>query len=147
MLLLGGFGAGKTTFTQGIGQGLGLRERVVSPSFALVNQYCVTKDGRRFDVYHLDVYRVASADEALAFGLEEYLDGHSVAVIEWADNVAAALPVECLSIALESATGNCRSIVFVACGERPTTLLSTFEAALGAVCVPESRHARAVSMH
>jgi tRNA threonylcarbamoyladenosine biosynthesis protein TsaE len=64
LLLRGSFGAGKTTLVQGIASGLGVQGRVTSPSFALVNEYRTDAQHGRTPVYHIDVYRVASPEEA-----------------------------------------------------------------------------------
>ena len=95
--LVGELGAGKTTLTQGIVRGLGVAEEyyIVSPTFTLINEY----EGR-VPVYHLDFYRIASPSEVLHLGLEEYLDGDGVAIIEWADKIEALLPEEHMMVRL-----------------------------------------------
>lgn len=80
--LVGVFGAGKTYFTKGLAQGLGVKRvnKVVSPSFVLCNVH----KGKRLALYHFDVQRLANAKELLRFGLTEaFVDG--VCVMEWAD--------------------------------------------------------------
>lgn len=87
VLLQGDLGAGKTVFTKGIAQGLGVRDTVVSPTFNLMNEY----DGR-LKLYHYDAYRLGSAREAEEAGLCEYFGNRDgVCVIEWASNIAQAL--------------------------------------------------------
>jgi tRNA threonylcarbamoyladenosine biosynthesis protein TsaE len=101
--LHGELGAGKTALTQGIAAGLGVNERVTSPTFTLVNQYATA---RRFDLVHIDCYRLGEqADDALAeaatFGLEEIIaDENAVIVIEWAERVAELLPADHLAVTI-----------------------------------------------
>lgn len=84
----GGLGAGKTTFTRGLAEGLGLPDLVSSPTFALVNEYiapgCVP-------VYHFDMYRVDSPDALETTGFWDYPAADAVFVIEWAENIPEAL--------------------------------------------------------
>src|SRR4051812_9884197 len=85
ILLSGGLGAGKTLFTKGILDGLGYdADEVTSPSFSLVNLYKTP----RFDVYHIDLWRVESGNAAEAVGLDEITENKGViAIIEWADRL------------------------------------------------------------
>ena len=78
LLLVGPFGAGKTTFVQGLARGLGVREPVSSPSFVLENQYL-----GRLPLYHIDLYRLERLDPAFLEELEEHLFGDGVAAVEW----------------------------------------------------------------
>jgi tRNA threonylcarbamoyladenosine biosynthesis protein TsaE len=78
--LSGGLGAGKTLLAAGVARGLGVTARVQSPTFALVNEY---RDGR-LPLFHLDLYRLATRDDIMTAGLEQYLDRlDGVAVVEW----------------------------------------------------------------
>ncbi len=86
--LVGDLGAGKTHFVQGIVAGVGASGPATSPTFALLHEYT----GGRLSVFHFDFYRLETAGEALALGLEEYLDGDGLTVIEWADKFPALLP-------------------------------------------------------
>jgi tRNA threonylcarbamoyladenosine biosynthesis protein TsaE len=101
--LHGDLGAGKTALTQGIAAGLGVSERVTSPTFTLVNRYTTA---RGFDLVHIDCYRLGeSAAEAVAeaatFGLEELVaDDSAVIVIEWAERVAEILPADHLAVTI-----------------------------------------------
>lgn len=79
--LFGELGAGKTRFVQGLADGLGIRELVNSPTFTLINEY----EGSR-PLFHVDLYRVGSEDEALELGLEEYLE-RGIVAIEWPDRI------------------------------------------------------------
>ena len=79
--LCGDLGAGKTQLVKGLAAGLGVRARVVSPTFALVNAY---QDGR-VPLYHLDLYRLDTPEQIVAAGLEQYFYSDGIAVIEWAE--------------------------------------------------------------
>jgi tRNA threonylcarbamoyladenosine biosynthesis protein TsaE len=82
--LSGELGAGKTQLVKGIARGLGITERVHSPTFTLVNEYC----GGRLKLFHLDLYRLETRGQILSAGVEEFLQPDGVAVIEWAERLA-----------------------------------------------------------
>lgn len=94
IVLLGDLGAGKTCFTQGLAKGLGVTDRVTSPTFALVNHY----EGR-LRLHHLDVYRLAGADQIEDLDLYEMAED-GVTIIEWGHNVLSALDDSRLEITL-----------------------------------------------
>jgi tRNA threonylcarbamoyladenosine biosynthesis protein TsaE len=79
--LSGDLGAGKTQFVKGLARGLGIAERVHSPTFALVNIY----SGGRLTLFHLDLYRLDTPQQITAAGLEDYLSPAGITVIEWAE--------------------------------------------------------------
>lgn len=79
--LSGELGAGKTQLVKGIARGLGIHERVHSPTFALVNIY----GGGRLPLFHLDLYRLEARDQIIGAGLEEYFQPEGVSVVEWAE--------------------------------------------------------------
>lgn len=119
ILLEGNLGAGKTTFTKGIAEGLGVQGYVNSPTFTLVNEY-----RGRLPVYHLDCYRLESGQEALDFGLEEYLYGDGLTIIEWPERIREVLPQEYLLVRLEYLEETARSLRFEPCGERYERLVA-----------------------
>ncbi|MEC4686282.1 MAG: tRNA (adenosine(37)-N6)-threonylcarbamoyltransferase complex ATPase subunit type 1 TsaE [Nitrospirota bacterium] len=81
--LYGDLGAGKTTFVKGIARGLGIEEReITSASFVIIAEHY-----GRIPLYHIDLYRVSGGDDVQDLGLEEYLDGEGVAVVEWAERL------------------------------------------------------------
>lgn len=94
VVLAGDLGAGKTAFVQGFGRGLGVEQRITSPTFTLVHVY---EDGR-LPVHHLDVYRLDQLSEALDLGLAEMLDEGGVVLIEWGDAITPVLPHDYLEV-------------------------------------------------
>ena len=79
--------AGKTAFVSGMAEGLGIEERVTSPTFTIVNEY----EGGRLPLFHFDMYRLGSADELFHIGWEDYLARNGVCAVEWSENVDEAL--------------------------------------------------------
>jgi tRNA threonylcarbamoyladenosine biosynthesis protein TsaE len=122
LLLIGELGAGKTTLTQGIAQGLGVTERPRSPTFVMATEY-----HGRLALYHLDLYRIDHVAELGELGLEEYLSGDSVTVVEWADRAPQAFPADCLRISLESIDEDTRRVTMTAEGDRHMALLATLK--------------------
>lgn len=96
--LSGDLGAGKTAFVQGVAIALGVESRVTSPSFTIVHEY----EGR-FPIIHLDVYRLDSFQQVIDLGFEEYLDPHSIVLIEWGEAIAPMLPRRHLDIDIRRA--------------------------------------------
>lgn len=113
--LIGELGAGKTTLTQGIAKGLGVGNDcyVTSPTFTIMNEY-----KGRIPVYHLDFYRIESPLEIDNLGLEEYLPGEGVTIIEWAEKIEKFLPKEHLMIMLDHVDDNVRNLNMRSIGER-----------------------------
>lgn len=120
--LEGNLGSGKTCFTQGLGHGLGVREEISSPTFILANEH----RGGRLMLYHLDVYRLRNPDEAIGIGLDDYLAGDGVTVIEWAEKIRAALPTEHLWITFRHISDDERALQFKATGARYIEWLTEF---------------------
>jgi tRNA threonylcarbamoyladenosine biosynthesis protein TsaE len=98
LALIGPLGAGKTTFTQALGKALGIRKKITSPTFMLMQHYrarIVNKNGvkRPITLYHLDLYRSRSFREVTALGITEHWNRpDTVTVIEWADKIKRHLP-------------------------------------------------------
>ena len=131
--LIGDLGAGKTTLTQGIAQGMGIVEPVTSPTFTLVQEYSLremtnragggpesdTKDAgkkgadkkesgrkkaeKQTSLFHFDPYRLENPEEVYDFGFDEYLEREGVLVVEWADKIASLLPTTRLTLTLRAA--------------------------------------------
>lgn len=98
--LYGGMGMGKTAFVRGLARGLGVSAEVSSPTFALVHEY-----RGRIPLYHFDMYRVGGWDDLYSTGFFDYLDSGAVMVIEWSENIEAALPDGVIRITLEKGNG------------------------------------------
>ncbi|MCK5434447.1 MAG: tRNA (adenosine(37)-N6)-threonylcarbamoyltransferase complex ATPase subunit type 1 TsaE [Dehalococcoidales bacterium] len=94
-LLVGELGAGKTCLVQGIARGLNVQEYAFSPSFVILREY-----HGRLPLYHIDFYRLNNIEEIAALGLEEYLSGDGVCVVEWADNGLQVIPRDNLLITI-----------------------------------------------
>jgi tRNA threonylcarbamoyladenosine biosynthesis protein TsaE len=120
LLLRGPLGAGKTSFTQGIAQGLGVTTVVNSPTFILARQY-----PGRLPLYHMDYYRLDRPAEPAELGFEEYFYGHGVTVVEWPER-AAGLPAEHLAVVFKLVNDTKRGIRFEPHGERYEHLVAEF---------------------
>ena len=83
----GDIGAGKTAFTRGLAQGLGITDPVTSPTYTIVNEYL----SGRIPLFHFDMYRLSSSDELFDIGWEDYLSRGGVCAVEWSENVEDAL--------------------------------------------------------
>jgi tRNA threonylcarbamoyladenosine biosynthesis protein TsaE len=118
VLLIGDLGAGKTTFTQGIAEGIGVNEPVRSPTFVLVLQY----QGRLL-LNHIDLYRIGGLAEVLDMGLDEYLLADGISIIEWANRASDAFPQSRLEITLEHVNENERLLNLAGYGDRHCKLL------------------------
>ena len=94
ILLEGPLGAGKSELARGIAQGMGVRETVTSPTFTILNVY----SRERLPLYHFDWYRLESAEELYEMGMDEYLGGDGVALVEWPGRCPEALPADFLMI-------------------------------------------------
>lgn len=122
--LQGELGTGKTRWVQGAGQGLQVSQPVTSPSFTLVNEY-----PGRLTLYHIDLYRIDQVAEALAFGLEEYLYGDGVCLIEWAERIVEILPPDRMWITFHYLDDTKRRITLQAAGNHYLQLLGDFQRA------------------
>ncbi|MDP6101221.1 MAG: tRNA (adenosine(37)-N6)-threonylcarbamoyltransferase complex ATPase subunit type 1 TsaE [Dehalococcoidia bacterium] len=96
ILLVGELGAGKTCLAQGVAQGLGITEPVLSPSFVLLRQY-----SGRLPMYHVDLYRMERISEVVDLGLDDYIYGDGLSLVEWAERGTGLFPSEHLLIELE----------------------------------------------
>lgn len=95
--LMGDLGVGKTVFTQGIAEGLGITEAVSSPTFTIVQVY---EEGR-LPFYHFDVYRIGDIEEMDEIGYEDYFFGDGVCMIEWANLIEEILPKKRKEVTIE----------------------------------------------
>ena len=115
IVLTGELGAGKTTFTKGLGKGLDIHQMIKSPTYTIVREY----EGR-LPLYHMDVYR--SGDDPDSIDLDEYLFGNGVTVIEWGNLLAQDLPSAYLEILFDY-QDDAREVTLVAHGHRYDTYL------------------------
>ena len=103
--LVGDLGAGKTQFAKGFGAGLGITDTIVSPSFVLMAEY-----RGRLPLFHVDLYRLTDAAEALAGGLIDDRQIEGVTLIEWAERLTDAMPSERLDVVIDGAGDDPRRI-------------------------------------
>lgn len=102
LVLAGEMGAGKTAFAQGFARGLGILDRVTSPTFTIVREYV----GGRLALHHLDVYRLDQIHEVTDLGVGEMLDEGAVMLVEWGDAVLPALGDQYLEVRITFEAGD-----------------------------------------
>ncbi|WP_425304523.1 tRNA (adenosine(37)-N6)-threonylcarbamoyltransferase complex ATPase subunit type 1 TsaE [Treponema phagedenis] len=105
LALQGTLAAGKTQLTKGIAQGLNISEAITSPTFTIISEYY-----GRLPLYHMDVYRLGSAEEFLDIGVEELLYGSGVCIIEWSEKVMSELPAHTIIIQITAQEDSSRTI-------------------------------------
>jgi len=108
-LFSGQIGAGKTTLIQQLCQQLGVSEKVTSPTYALINSY----DSNQGLIYHLDLYRLNTLDEAIDIGVEDLLYGNAHCLIEWPDLISPLFPPIVLKINIEIIEDSKRKIILL----------------------------------
>jgi tRNA threonylcarbamoyladenosine biosynthesis protein TsaE len=113
IVLVGGLGAGKTTFVRGFVDAIGTNERATSPTFALVHNY-----DTRIPVVHADLYRLVSEHEVLDLGLDEALADGAIVLVEWGDLAAALLRADRLTITITDVGETARQFEFDGWAER-----------------------------
>jgi tRNA threonylcarbamoyladenosine biosynthesis protein TsaE len=101
----GGLGAGKTVFARGLARGLGINEAITSPTYTIVNEY----EGR-MPFFHIDAYRLRSAEEFDLLDSARYLYGNGLCAIEWSERIDEALPEDVVSIAIVPEDDGSRTI-------------------------------------
>ena len=121
-LLVGKLGTGKTCLTQGIVWGLGIKEYALSPSFVLVRELY-----GRLPLYHIDLYRLDHIEEIEELGLDEYLYGNGVCVVEWAEQGLTVLPIEHLLIQIDYLSDTERSFQLKPSGQRYREIVAQLE--------------------
>ena len=112
--LIGELGAGKTTFIQGFAEGLGIKQRIISPTFILLRKYDIPNDTSRFkSLYHVDLYRIEDNidSEARNLGLTSIWEkGGNVALIEWAEKIGNIMPKTSYAVKFEILDNSTRKI-------------------------------------
>lgn len=106
----GDLGAGKTAFVRGMARGLGIDERVTSPTFTIVNEY----EGGRRPLFHFDLYRLFDADELFDIGWEDYLARGGVCAVEWSEIVDDALDNDCIRVDIRRGDGDSNRRITIA---------------------------------
>ncbi len=112
-LLVGNLGTGKTCLTQGIAWGLDIKEYALSPSFVIIREL-----HGRLPLYHIDLYRLDRIEESMDLGLDDYLYGSGVCVVEWAEKALSILPTEHLLIMVSYLSDTRRSFQLKPSGQR-----------------------------
>lgn len=108
--LYGELGSGKTTFVQGLAKGLGIKRRIISPTFIIVRSYKLKSQSSRF-FYHIDLYRIESEKDIEGLGISEVLnDSQNIVAIEWAEKIKNLLPHKRWDIYFEYLSDNKRRI-------------------------------------
>ena len=105
----GDLGAGKTAFVRGLARGLGIRDRVTSPTFTVVNEY----EGGRLPLFHFDLYRLGSADELFDIGWEDYLARGGVCAVEWSERMEELLEPGTIRVDLRRGEDESRRVITV----------------------------------
>ena len=109
--LFGDLGAGKTIFSKGIAKGLGVKERIISPTFALVREHEIDGSSTIKKLYHLDLYRVETKEEVYSIGIDDILsDTQSIVIIEWAERLGDQIPKKCIRVHIDHKKDNTRTI-------------------------------------
>jgi len=112
VLLEGELGAGKSELARGVAKGLGVQETVTSPSFTILNVY----ESGLIPLYHFDWYRLESEEELYELGMDEYLGGDGIALVEWPDRCPDAVPADCYRIRINAEGESTRRIETEECG-------------------------------
>ncbi|MBW6440710.1 tRNA (adenosine(37)-N6)-threonylcarbamoyltransferase complex ATPase subunit type 1 TsaE [Patescibacteria group bacterium] len=112
--LYGDLGGGKTTFSQGIGEELGVKEIVNSPTFLIMKKYLsARKANKKYTLYHFDCYRISDAQEILDLGWEDIINGeNNIILVEWPERIEKILPKTRLNLKFEVIGEDERKIVF-----------------------------------
>jgi len=119
LFLVGALGTGKTCLTQGIAWGLGIKEYALSPSFVIVREL-----HGRLPLYYIDLYRLDHIEEIVELGLDDYLYGSGVCVVEWAEKGLSVLPAEHLLIQISYLSDSERSLQLKPSGKRYLQILA-----------------------
>ncbi len=124
--LWGELGVGKTVFAKGFGAGLGVRETISSPSFVLMGEYA-----GRLPLFHIDLYRLSSAREAIDGGLLDDRQAAGVVLIEWPDRLGSDVPPERLDVRIDGGADEPRRLRLEAHGPGPRRYVAAAEALAG----------------
>jgi tRNA threonylcarbamoyladenosine biosynthesis protein TsaE len=128
--LNGDLGAGKTTFSVGIGKGWGAEQDLTSPTFVIIHQHEREQD--RIKLYHVDAYRLPTVEDAASVGLEDIFDADGVVLLEWANRIQSWLPKHHLKITISTneEQETVRQFIFEPSGKRYVELLDSLKKAI-----------------
>ena len=97
----GEMGSGKTTFIHALCDVKGVKEAVTSPTFSIINEYSYTENGTRKQIFHLDLYRLKDAEEAIQAGVEDCLYSENICLVEWPEKAATIFPEDTFHVHIE----------------------------------------------
>lgn len=106
VLLIGPLGAGKTTLAKGIARGLGVSEEIISPTYTIVSEY-----RGRLPLHHVDLYRIEGREQIENLGLDDFLWGEGVSLVEWGEKIEGEIDQPSLRVTMRIASGGGRDIV------------------------------------
>lgn len=106
----GDLGAGKTAFTRGLARGLGIEERVTSPTFTIVDEHL----GGRLPLFHFDLYRLSSSDDLYDIGWEDYLDRQGVCAVEWSERAEDLWEADTICVDIRRGSGENERVITIA---------------------------------
>ncbi|MCD6301924.1 MAG: tRNA (adenosine(37)-N6)-threonylcarbamoyltransferase complex ATPase subunit type 1 TsaE [Anaerolineae bacterium] len=137
--LQGALGTGKTCLTKGIGAGLKVVGKIVSPTFVYINEY--GPEGPGSYLYHVDLYRVEDPSSLYNLGLDDYIYGDGVTVIEWAERAQELLPAKRLWVAIRDLGGQRRCFVFTGMGVHYKATVAALQRAIAPDRPPKGQEA------
>lgn len=110
LAFFGDLGSGKTTFIQGFSKGLGIKRRIISPTFIIVRKYDINDN----NFFHVDLYRVETENDIKSVGLDQIMeDGKSIVAIEWSEKLGKLLPKKRIEIHIDLLENEQRKIRFI----------------------------------
>lgn len=110
----GDLGAGKTAFVRGMARGLGIRQRVTSPTFTIVNEY----EGGTLPLFHFDMYRLHSSEELFDIGWEDFLRRGGICAVEWSEIIQDALEPGAVFVDIRRGGHDTQRVITIE-GEKP----------------------------
>lgn len=111
----GDLGAGKTAFVRGMARGLGISQRVTSPTFTIVNEY----EGGSLPLFHFDMYRLGSADDLFDIGWEDFLRRGGICAVEWSENIEDALEPDTIYVEIRRGETDHQRIISIKGADKP----------------------------
>lgn len=112
LVLSGNIGTGKTTFLQGFAKGLGIKEKITSPTFVIMKKFKI-QNSKFVNFYHLDCYRLNNSEEILDLGFEEVISNpENIVVVEWPENIRKIIPKDAVKIKFTHLWGDKRKVVY-----------------------------------